>query len=108
MASIDDVHNLLNAVNTVTLKRMEDKTDAINAVTLRRMEEKSDAISGVTLKRIEEKADRATGAETDFHAQVRAQLGEIDAKLQRIITAMTTPSPGPGSPTPPPTSTPPS
>lgn len=28
MASIDDVHNLLNAVNATTLKRMEDKADA--------------------------------------------------------------------------------
>ena len=101
MASVDDVHNLLNDVNRITLKRMEDKTDAINTVTLKRMEEKTDAISGVTLKRMEEKADRATGAERDFQIQVRAQLGEIDAKLQRIITALFAPSPGPGSPTPP-------
>ena len=27
MATVDDVNNLLNAVNTVTLKRMEDKAD---------------------------------------------------------------------------------
>jgi hypothetical protein len=100
MASIDDVHSLLSAVNTVTLKRMEDKTDAINAVTLKRMEDKSDAISNTTLKRMEEKADRATGAERDFQTQVRAQLGEIDAKLQRITTAMFTPPPT-VSPTPP-------
>jgi hypothetical protein len=98
MASIDDVHNLLNAVNTTTLKRMEDKTDAINAVTLKRMEDKTDAISGVTLKRIEEKADRETVAARDFQTQVRAQLAEIDAKLQRITTALFTPT----TPTPPP------
>jgi hypothetical protein len=28
VASVDDVNNLLNAVNSVTLKRMEDKADA--------------------------------------------------------------------------------
>ena len=60
MASVDDVHNLLNAVNTVTLKRMEDKTDAINQVTLKRMEEKTDAISDVTLE-----ADRGEGRPHD-------------------------------------------
>jgi hypothetical protein len=102
MASIDDVHDLLNAVNTVTLKRMEEKTDAINAVTLKRMEEKTDATNNVNLKRIEDKADRAVAATRDFQTQVRAQLGEIDAKLQRITTALFAPS------TAPPTSPPPS
>jgi hypothetical protein len=101
MASVDDVHSLLNAVNTVTLKRMEEKMDAINAVTLKRMEEKTDEISGVTLKRIEEKADRATGAAREFQNQVRAQLADIDAKLQRITTALFTPT-TPTTPTPPP------
>lgn len=100
MASVDDVHNLLNAVNTVTLKRMEDKTDAINQVTLKRMEEKTDAISDVTLKRIEEKADRATGAAREFQNQTRIQLAEIDAKLQTIIRTLNALS-MPGSPTPP-------
>jgi hypothetical protein len=39
VASTDDVFKLLNDVNGITLKRMEDKTDAINAVTLKRMEQ---------------------------------------------------------------------
>ena len=38
MATIDDVFNLLNAVNAVTLKRMEDQVKAVNEVTLKRME----------------------------------------------------------------------
>ena len=54
MATIDDVHKLLKAVNEVTLKRMEDKTDAINQVTLKRMEDLINAINQVTLKRIED------------------------------------------------------
>ena len=40
VASTDDVFNLLNAVNGVTLKRMEVKSDAINQVTLKRLEDK--------------------------------------------------------------------
>jgi hypothetical protein len=102
MASIDDVHELLNAVNTVTLKRMEDKTDAINAVTLKRMEDKTDAITNVNLKRIEDKADRAVADTRDFQIQVRAQLGEVDAKLQRIMTALFAPSTAPPTSPPPP------
>ncbi len=70
-------------------------------MTLKRIEEKTDAISGVTLKLIEEKTERATKAERDFQIQVRAQLSEIDAKLQQIITALFAPSPIPKSPTPP-------
>jgi hypothetical protein len=54
MATIDDVHKLLKAVNEVTLKRMEDKTDAINSVTLKRMEDLISAINTVTLKRMED------------------------------------------------------
>jgi hypothetical protein len=105
MASIDDVHDLLNAVNAVTLKRMEEKTDAINTVTLKRMEEKTEAISNVDLKRIEEKADRAVATTRDFQIQVRAQLGDIDAKLQRIMMALFAPSTAP-PPSPPPSGEP--
>jgi hypothetical protein len=54
LATIDDVHKLLKAVNEVTLKRMEDKTDAINQVTLKRMEDLINAINQVTLKRMED------------------------------------------------------
>ena len=54
LATIDDVYTLEKAVNEVTLKRMEDKTDAINEITLKRMEDKTDAINQITLKRMED------------------------------------------------------
>jgi hypothetical protein len=54
MASVDDVHNLLNAVNTVTLKRMEEKTDAINAVTLKRMETREERIESMLFETLEQ------------------------------------------------------
>jgi hypothetical protein len=73
MASVDDVHNLLNAVNTVTLKRMEDKTDAINAV---------------TLKRIEERNDRAIG---ELRAALNVELGEIQHRLGQVMRKLDIP-----------------
>jgi hypothetical protein len=39
MATINDVFNLLKAVNETTLKRMEDQVTAVNAITLKRMED---------------------------------------------------------------------
>jgi hypothetical protein len=52
LATIDDVHELLRAVNEETLKRMEDKIDAthellraVNEETLKRMEDKIDALA---------------------------------------------------------------
>ena len=51
MASTDDVFDLLNAVNGVTLKRMENKSDAINQVTLKRLEDKADANTARLLER---------------------------------------------------------
>jgi hypothetical protein len=44
MATTDDVFNLLNAVNQVTLKRMEDLLNAVNATTLGRIEDEIKAI----------------------------------------------------------------
>ena len=47
MATTDDVFNLLKAVNEITLKRMEDKSDAnaaTNAATLVELDGKLDAI----------------------------------------------------------------
>ena len=76
MASVDDVHNLLNAVNTVTLKRMEDKTDAINAV---------------TLKRVEEKEDRAINATRDVHEMLRMELGNLHSDLQKVMRKLDIP-----------------
>jgi hypothetical protein len=57
MASTDDVLNLLNDVNRVTLKRMEDKLDAMNAVTLKRMEDKEEQhfkLNHARLQRVED------------------------------------------------------
>ena len=47
--SITDVFNLLNAVNEVTLKRMEDEIKGINDVTLKRMEDLMKGINEITL-----------------------------------------------------------
>lgn len=76
MASVDDVHNLLNAVNTVTLKRMEEKTDAINAV---------------TLKRLEEKQDRAINATVDVQQALRIELHNISSNLQKVMRKLDIP-----------------
>ena len=42
--TIDDVFNLLKAVNEVTLKRMEEQVKAVNEITLKRMENQIQAI----------------------------------------------------------------
>jgi hypothetical protein len=53
MATIDDVFELLKAVNEVTLKRMEDQSQAVSEVTTR-MEDQIKGINEVTLKRMED------------------------------------------------------
>jgi hypothetical protein len=73
MASVDDVHNLLNQVNTITLKRIEDKTEAINAVTLKRMEDRNDR------------------AIAELRAALDVELRNLGSNLQKVMRKLDIP-----------------